>query len=152
MAHGCSHLLPGLQSPPPSPSLCSLPPPPHTRAALQRAPWHILCPQALPQLSWLFLSFIHSVQISFECQDGSAMGLLLPAPHRGFPWLLPTVLPVCLQARDFSRLLHLRVLPPQTLMIIDTNSWFFLVEKPRIRENQIIFASLVLAMHLTDLK
>lgn len=89
----CSRLLPGLQSPPPPPFLCSLTPLSQTSATLQSTPWHILRPgpfSIFPGCFWC----THSVHISFQCQVGSAIGSHLPALHQGFPWLLPTVLSV----------------------------------------------------------
>lgn len=119
-----------LQPPPPraaepSPSLCSPTPPPQTRATLQRASWHILCLQALPHLSWLFL--MHSLGADyFSMPSWLCYGITSPSSPLGIS-LAPAhcAACLCLQARDFSLLLHLHVLPPQTLMIIDTNSCFF---------------------------
>lgn len=97
---------------------------------------------------------MHSVHISFQCQVGSAIGSHPPDLHQGFPWLLPTVLPVPVSGK---RLLtsHLWLLSLPILMITDTDSclfFFFLLGQSRIRKNKIIFTAWVWATYLRDLK
>lgn len=154
MACDCSHLLPGLQSPLPPSFLCSLTPLSQASGTLQSTPWHILSPgpfSIFPGCFWCS----HSVHISFQCQVGSAIGSHLPAFCQGFPWLLPTVLPVTASGKRL-----LTSAPPLTFVSTNThNYWyrptfgfFLLLGQPGIRENQIIFTAWVLAMHLRDLK
>lgn len=155
VACDCSYLLLGLQSPLPPPFLCSLTPLSQTSDTLQSTPWHILSPgpfSIFPGCFWC----THSVNVSFQCQVGSAIRLHLPALHQGFLWLLPTVLPVPAYRQETSHFCSTFgfCLCQYSWLLIQTHVCFgfFLLGQPGIRENEIIFAFWVLAMYWRDLK
>lgn len=110
-------------------------------ASLQRAPWHILLGAGSPPCPpWLFpmhsLSADEFLSPSWLCCRSTS-----PSSPTGI-----SLAPAC-------QFLCCCLFSPHTLMITDTAScYFFLVEEPWIRENQIISAPRGPAMHLTDLK
>lgn len=92
--------------------------------------------------------------MSCRCQVGSAIGSHLPALRQGFPWLLPTVLPVPASGKRL-----LTSAPLLAFVSANTHDYwyrltfvFFLLGQLGIRENQIIFTAWVLATYLRDLK